>query len=316
MPLSPPSIPLIPASVAVAGNTLQPTTMAPLSESAATKPTEATEPKPKQAPYRVANSIVPIPGKLVKRIQALDMRELLPDNIALAERLAVLAPPKPPGEREIGGDQALLTWVSSFATYVAVVAEVQPKRVGDMLAYMRLIVREASKFGGNGWLTYDSVFRRNQEGLSTPWNVLDASLHQVYIANQLQHPASTAMRWTTCVITAVYPRSLTPPAALLTLCLPQAPQSEGRQRENARSHTPGSGLYAHHGMGEAASSRASVCMLMCVSTAMAAIQPQPAEKGPTPVQSLKGSRPPLQQRDNDGLNPSTWDIKPYSSLVL
>ena len=113
-----------------------------------------------------------------------------------------------------------------------------------------------------------------------------------------------------------YPRSLTPPTALLTLCLPQAPQSEGRQRENASSHTPGSGLYAHHGMGEAASSRASACMLMCVSTAMAAIQPQPAEKGPTPVQSLKGSRPPLHQRDNDGLNPSTWDIKPYSSLFF
>jgi hypothetical protein len=53
-----------------------------------------------------------------------------------------------------------------------------------MLAYLRLIVREAGKFGGNGWLTYDSVFRRNQEGLSTPWNVLDAFLRQVYIANQ------------------------------------------------------------------------------------------------------------------------------------
>ena len=195
VPLSLPSIPLIPASVAVAGNTLQltttSTTTAPLSASASTKPTGTTEPKQKQAPYRVANSIVPIPGKLVKRIQALeyvDMRDLLPDNIALAERLAALpsglAPPKSPGEREIGGDQALLTWVSSFATYVAIVAEVHPERVGDMLAYLRLIVREAGKFWGNGWLTYDSVFRRNQEGLSAPWNVLDASLHQVYIANQ------------------------------------------------------------------------------------------------------------------------------------
>ena len=96
------------------------------------------------------------------------MRELLPDNLALTERLAALpqglAPPKPPGEREITGDKALLTWVSSFATYVAIVAEAHPSRVGDMLAYLRLIVREAGKFGGNGWLTYDSVFRRNHEG--------------------------------------------------------------------------------------------------------------------------------------------------------
>ena len=127
----------------------------------------------------------------MSRIQALefvDMRELLPDNLALAERLAALpqglAPPKPPGEREITGDKALLTWVSSFATYVAIVAEAHPSRVGDMLAYLRLIVREAGKFGGNGWLTYDSVFRRNHEGLSTPWNFIDTSLHQVYIENQ------------------------------------------------------------------------------------------------------------------------------------
>jgi hypothetical protein len=126
---------------------------APLSAPATTKPTGTTEPKLKQVPYRVANCIVQIPGKLVKRIQALeyvDMRDLLPYNIALAEGLAALpsglAPPRPPGEREIGGDQALLTWVSSFATYVAIVAEAYPKRVGDMLAYLRLTVREAGKF--------------------------------------------------------------------------------------------------------------------------------------------------------------------------
>ena len=36
--------------------------------------------------YKVANSIVPIPGKLVSRIQTLeyiDLRELLPDNLAI-----------------------------------------------------------------------------------------------------------------------------------------------------------------------------------------------------------------------------------------
>ena len=51
-----------------------------------------------------------------------------------------------------------MTWVSSFSTYVAIVTEAHPARVKDMLAYMRIIVREASKFGGNGWLTYDAIF--------------------------------------------------------------------------------------------------------------------------------------------------------------
>ena len=53
-----------------------------------------------------------------------------------------------------------------------------------MLAYMRLIIREAHRHGGNGWLTYDTVFRRNQQGDSKPWNVLDPSLHTAYIAGQ------------------------------------------------------------------------------------------------------------------------------------
>ena len=39
-----------------------------------------------------------------------------------------------------------------------------------MLAYMRSIIREACKFDGNGWLTYDEVYCRNREGLANPWN--------------------------------------------------------------------------------------------------------------------------------------------------
>ena len=53
-----------------------------------------------------------------------------------------------------------------------------------MLAYMRLIVREVHKHGERGWLTYDAVFRRNQQGMSNPWNILDPSLHTAYIAGQ------------------------------------------------------------------------------------------------------------------------------------
>ena len=59
------------------------------------------------------------------------MRKLLPHNIALSERLAALppelAPPQALGEREIGGERALVTWVSSFATYVAIVAKAHPE---------------------------------------------------------------------------------------------------------------------------------------------------------------------------------------------
>ena len=113
------------------------------------------------------------------------MRELLPDNVAMAKRLTSLppslGPPKPQEQREVS---SLITWVSSFATYVAIVAQAHPERVCDMLAYMRLIIREATKFGEYGRLTYNAMFRRNQEGLSQPWNVIDPSLHIAYIRSK------------------------------------------------------------------------------------------------------------------------------------
>ena len=224
------------------------------------------EPKQKQTPFKVANSIAPIPAKLVKKIQSLefvDMRELLPDNIALSERLAALppglAPLKPLGQREIRGEKALMTWVSSFATYIAVIAEAHPQRVHDMLAYMRLIVREASKFGGTGWLTYDAVFRRNHENSQTPWNYLDASLHQIYIASQREKAAVPCCycqemdhETSECAVAAIMPRpanDLRSPAGALRKGKRPSPYTRQRPICNSwnagRCTFPGKCTFAH-----------------------------------------------------------------------
>lgn len=53
-----------------------------------------------------------------------------------------------------------------------------------MLAYLRLIVREAQKYGGTGWITYNQVFRRNRTGQEARWDQLDPSLHIAYIVIQ------------------------------------------------------------------------------------------------------------------------------------
>ena len=139
----------------------------------------------KPSPLMLASSLPPVPAKLVKRIRDLEfieMRELLPDNIALSEHMEALPShstrERVPHQWEIG---SLLTWISFFATYVAVVSELHPERVPDMLMYLRLIVRESQKFNGMGWLTYDSVFRQNNAGETAKWNVLDPSLHTAHI---------------------------------------------------------------------------------------------------------------------------------------
>ena len=134
--------------------------------------------------FSFASSFPLIPGKLVHNIQSLEfieMRDLLPDNIALAKRLEALpthwAPFKTPETREVG---ALSTWVSAFCTYVAVVAAAHPGRVRYMLAYMRLIVREAQKYGGSRPMTKCSIATQLAQGhdgtTSIPRSILPISL--------------------------------------------------------------------------------------------------------------------------------------------
>ena len=83
------------------------------------------------------------------------MRELLPDNLVLAERLETLlarvAPAKTPEQREVG---SLLTWMSSFATYIAVVAQVHPDRAADMQSVLLLRLREPQVCHRKGSLSH------------------------------------------------------------------------------------------------------------------------------------------------------------------
>ena len=60
-----------------------------------------------------------------------------------------------------------------FAVY-----ESHPHLVQSRLAYMCLIIREARRAGGDGWVSYDAVFRQNAaQDNTTEWSKLDASLH-------------------------------------------------------------------------------------------------------------------------------------------
>ena len=55
----------------------------------------------------------------------------------------------------------------------------------DMLAYSRLIIREALRHGSTGWLQYDRIFRRQVAiDPSLPWNTLQAALQASTILGQ------------------------------------------------------------------------------------------------------------------------------------
>ena len=67
------------------------------------------------------------------------MQKLLPDNMDLAEQLEALLAclgqqAKLVEQREI---ESLIMWVSSFITYVAIIAEAHPEQAQDMLGYYK-----------------------------------------------------------------------------------------------------------------------------------------------------------------------------------
>lgn len=81
--------------------------------------------------FSLASSFPPIPARLVAKIQSnqfVEMKELLQDNIIVMEDAA-----RPndlrPKLREV---QSILTWVSAFITYTAIVIAAHPHRAKDL----------------------------------------------------------------------------------------------------------------------------------------------------------------------------------------
>ena len=142
--------------------------------------------KDSTTPFVLSAGLAPVPPKLVARIQKMefvDMAELLRDNLELqhqmssSEQLSQLAPQPRNRRREIPD---ILSWVSCFGVYMAVLTAKHPEMIRQLLAYQTLIVREARRCGGNGWLAYDTYFRQQVAGdPSADWSSLNTSLYAV-----------------------------------------------------------------------------------------------------------------------------------------
>ncbi len=136
-------------------------------------------------PFVLSEGLAPIPAKLVAKIQRgefVDMAEFLRDNLeairrgALSDQLTV--PHQPRRNRREVPD--LLSWVQCFGTYMAVITAKHPERIRQLLAYQTLVVREARRCGGRGWLAYDSMFRQQVAGnTEADWSKLNSSLYAV-----------------------------------------------------------------------------------------------------------------------------------------
>ena len=142
--------------------------------------------------FVLSDGLPPVPAKLVRKIvrgEFVDMAELLRDNLEADRRDAGTLSSEGGGVRRTGSRREvpdLLSWVQCFGVYIGVVASRQPEKVKQLLAYQTLIIREARRLGGRGWLAYDSMFRQQAAvSQSTDWSKLNSTLYAVtFLAQQ------------------------------------------------------------------------------------------------------------------------------------
>ena len=133
----------------------------------------------------------PFPQKLVDKArsgQFMEMKEFLADNMALMQQLESVPGMPPismlgsmrPRLRDI---TSLPTWCYCFLGYMAIRTSDPVTR--DQLTYARLLIREARRHGGTGWLAYDRAFRQQAAADPTQrWNTLIPGLQASTILGQ------------------------------------------------------------------------------------------------------------------------------------
>ena len=162
---------------------LSTTTLPSLGSLLATTPLSSLAPPPCRAkPLVYSPALPPIQAKALEKIRSgvfFDLKELLPDNAALMQRLQEMgavallsSPPTASRLREINNP---LTWVYCFLSFIAAKTECSATR--ELVAYAQIVVQLARKHGGLGWLAYDQHFRQQLAGGSgAMWNDINNSL--------------------------------------------------------------------------------------------------------------------------------------------
>ena len=197
----------------------------PLEDSPTTKCKKQKEPDVQ--PFVFSQGFPPVPAKLVGkilRLEFVDMAELLRDNME-AERRGLSqgegSSAKHPQRREVPD---ILSWIQCFGIYISVMASKFPERVPHMLAYQTMLVREARRCGGRGWLAYDTAFRQQAATDSqVDWSKLNSSLYPVTFMAQ----ASGKGR---CCVHCLEPDHAAEDCAL---------SPRGRQETRQRQRSPG-----------------------------------------------------------------------------
>ena len=133
-----------------------------------------------------ASNFQDLPPKLVKRILSLefvDMSELIPESWKFTEEDTSCCHHNRVPRR--GPVTDILLWVECYSMLVAVLASQYPAKVPQMMAYQKTIVKAYKTYIGQGWVTYDTCYRRRAANTkSLDWDMIDFTLYNETFAGR------------------------------------------------------------------------------------------------------------------------------------
>lgn len=160
-----------------------------------------------------------IPAKLVKKISNLefvDMSELLPSYWRQEE----------PESHCCGGHLAhgikrspvtdILVWLDCYASLVAVLCSAHPNKIGHLMMYQKIIIKAQRSYVGDGWVIYDSSFRRKAANTkSLDWGYRDNDLFNEIFTGRAKGVSRCASCLSELHTSAECPQAISPPERLL-----------------------------------------------------------------------------------------------------
>lgn len=139
----------------------------------------STQVSPLPQPSWNTSQTLSLPPKLVKKIldlEFVDMSELLPDSWRSQEEEQKCCHQRRVQRR--GPVTDILLWVECFSSMVTILSSRFEGKTPHFMAYQQTIVKAHRAFTGEGWITYDTCYRRKAAVLkSLDWGVVDFTLY-------------------------------------------------------------------------------------------------------------------------------------------
>ena len=125
-------------------------------------------------PVPTAPSVYPqeLPSKLVKKIldlEFVEMTELMPDSWRSEKGEYQCCSSHSHCIPKRGPVINILLWLECYSSLVAVLSSKYPNKIGQFMAYQKTIIRAHRSFIGEGWVVYDSCFRRKAANTGERW---------------------------------------------------------------------------------------------------------------------------------------------------